>query len=129
MNSAISGGPIRIGIVTNFGNRDGLDSAGVGNVRTKAQVDERSASIDRGRRSILDFVVDVVLLVLVVLDNQQMSYPSLAHALTLNISRRTSFGSSSRSNGCFSLTAILHTSSIPFQSSKPIDRFSASDMS
>jgi len=49
--------------------------------------------------------------------------------LTLNISSKTSLGSSNRSNGCFSFTAFLQTSSIGFQSSIVIALFSAKLMS
>jgi hypothetical protein len=53
--------------VAYFRDGNGLNSTGVGNMRTETEINERTTSVDGGRRSIGDLVFDVVLLVLVVL--------------------------------------------------------------
>lgn len=52
-----------------LGDGERLDAAGVGNVGTETQVDERSTAVDRRRGAIGNLLVDVVLLVLVVLEH------------------------------------------------------------
>jgi hypothetical protein len=94
---------------------DRLDSAGVGNMGSETQIDEGATFVDGGRRSIGDLGVNVVLLEFVVLQGAKSARLDPLHepAPTSNIFIKTSLGSSKRSKGCFSLTAILQTSSIP----------------
>jgi hypothetical protein len=102
---------------THFCNGHRLDAAGVGDVRTETKVDEGSASIHGRPGSVRDLVIDVVLLVLIILYLSASRSSRRTVQLTLNISSSFSLGISNLSNGCFSFTAILATSSIPFQSS------------
>lgn len=93
---------------TYFGNHEGLDTAGMRDMRSDAKVDHGTTAIDGGGGAIGDFSLDEVLLVFVVLRslNQHRVNEPNSDDRTWNISSRSSFDMTRRSNFCFSLTAF-----------------------
>ena len=57
---------------THLGDHERLDSSGMRNVRTNAEIDHRAATIDSGGCAIWNLGLDEVLLVLVVLHRGQI---------------------------------------------------------
>lgn len=98
------------GETTNLGNHEGLDLAGMRNMRANAKINHRSTSVDCGRGAIGNLGLDEILLVFVVLFfMSNNSGLKLYKYRTLNISNNFSLDTTRRSNFCFSLMAFSET--------------------
>lgn len=95
----------------NLGDHKRLNLAGMRNVRPDTQIDHWPATVNSSKRTIRNLALNEVFFVLVVLSwFQSVSVSHISghgrRGRTLNISKRFSFETSSRSNFCLSLTAL-----------------------
>lgn len=91
-----------------FGDHKGLDTAGMRDMGSDTKVDHGATAIDGGGGAVGDLGLDEVLLVFVVLRSwgqHRVNEPN-SNDRTWNISSRSSFDMTRRSNFCFSLTAF-----------------------
>jgi hypothetical protein len=104
-------------ILTYLRDHERLDLSRVGDMRADAEIDHRTTPVYRRGRAIRNLRLDKVLFVLIVLYIRRTSqnkvsgntHGKIISKLTANISSNVSFGTTSRSNFCFSLIALSET--------------------
>lgn len=95
---------------THLRHHESLNTIGARDMRTNAKIYHRATTIDRRGSSIRDFRLNNVFFVFIVLiERLDLFRSSYVNLLTENISKSVSFGTTRRSNFCFSLIALSET--------------------